>query len=192
MVLKTGIDKGGSANADEETLAMIYEGLNQSQICKLFGLDPRTVREKLFKGGVKPCGRRYNAEIYAFKDIAGHLVKPHFDIEEYIRRMEHHELPQKLTKEFWAGQRIKQQVEEEAGNLWSTEKVIQEVGELYKIFKMSTLLINDAVERNTDLSDRQRQVIQSLTAGMLIECQQLIKEHFKPNVQRKEIPLNDV
>lgn len=173
------VQKRGSGNADDETKAIIYEGLNLSQICALFGQDHRTVVKKLFEGNVKPVGKRYNAEIYKFGDVAPWLVKPAFDIETYIKKMDHRELPKALTKEFWAGLRSKQDYEEKAGLLWRTEKVVEEVGELMKLVKMSSLLMLDAVERQTELTDRQREIIRQLTHGMLNDLLEKVEKTFK-------------
>jgi hypothetical protein len=93
--------------------------------------------------------------------------------------MDHKDLPKMLTKEFWAGQRSKQDYEEKAGLLWRTEKVVQEMGELFKLVKMSTLLMSDAVERQAELSDRQREIIKTLTHGMLDDLVKRIEEKFK-------------
>jgi hypothetical protein len=180
-------NKKGSAFADDETKAAIYEGLNMSQLMVLFKRDYRTVQRAVFESKVKPVGKRYGADIYAVHEIAPYLVKPVFDVEAYIRRMDHRELPQQLTKEFWAGQKVKQDVEERAGLLWRTEKVVEEVGELFKVVKMSALLMLDAVERASELNDRQRSIIRSLTHGMLDDLTSRIEKQFKvPANERQE------
>ena len=154
-------------NSDDEVMSALYKGLNQSQLMKLFRLDNRTIKAKIFESGVKPIGRVYHADIYSVYELAPYLVKPVGDIEAYIKRMDHHDLPKMLTKEFWAGLRSKQEYEEKAGLLWRTERVVEEVGDLMKLVKMSTLLMLDAVERQTELSDRQREIIRSLSHGMI-------------------------
>lgn len=175
-------------NSDDEVMSALYKGLNQSQLMKLFRLDNRTIKAKIFESGVKPIGRVYHADIYSVYELAPYLVKPVGDIEAYIKRMDHSDLPKHLTKEFWAGQRSRQDYEEKAGLLWRTERVVEEVGELMKLVKMSTLLMLDAVERQTELSDRQREIIRSLSHGMLSDLQQRVDSKFKvPNdVQHQE------
>jgi hypothetical protein len=170
--------KFGSARVDDETKAMIFDGLNMTQLSKLFHMDYGMVTQKLFKAGVKPVGRRMGGDIYDFMDVAPHLVKPIFDVETYIKKMDHRELPKQLTKEFWAGLRSKQDYEEKAGLLWRTEKVVEHVGELMKLIKMSTLLMLDAVERQTELTDRQRNIIKGLSEGMLVDLMNRINITF--------------
>ena len=44
---------------------------------------------------------------------------------------------------------------------------------------MSTLLMNDAVERQSELSERQREIIKQLSHGMLDDLMKRINEKFK-------------
>lgn len=174
---------------DEETLAAIYRGVTQDQLMRIFKMDHRTIKKKLFESGVKPVGKSANnADIYAIHEIAPYLVKPVFDVETYIKQMNHNDLPKHLTKEFWAGLRSKQDYEERAGHLWRTEKVVEKVGELMKLVKMSTLLMNDAVERQTELSDRQRAIIKELSHGMLADLMNRINEHFQEPSEDVQLP----
>lgn len=178
------VDVGrGSATVDEDTRAMIFQGCNTTQLCTIFRTDPRTLMRKLFENNVKPCGTRRGSDIYHIADVAPYIVKPHQGIEQAILRMSHHDLPTDLTKEFWAGQRSKQDFLEKAGRLWSTEKVVERVSELLKLVKMSALLMNDAVERQTELTEQQRSIIKSLTRGMLEDLMKRVEEQFKPEDQ---------
>ncbi len=176
--------KLGSASADDESRSIIFEGANVTQLVYLFKMDIRTIKSKIYKANVKPVKRVKSptgqpVDLYAVHEVAPHLVKPVVDVEAYIRSMNHADLPKHLTKEFWAGQRSRQDYEEKAGRLWPTEKVVEEVGDLAKLVKMSVLLMNDAVERNTELSNRQKDIIKSLSHGMLKDLMLRIEEKFK-------------
>ncbi len=183
------VDVGrGSASIDEESRLMIFQGCNTTQLCTIFRTDPRTLMRKLFENNVRPCGVRNGSDIYHIADVAPYIVKPHQGIEEAILKMSHHDLPKDLTKEFWAGQRSKQDFLEKAGRLWPTEKVVERVSELLKLVKMSTLLMNDAVERQTELTEQQRSIIKSLTRGMLEDLMKRVEEQFKPEEHVQAIP----
>jgi hypothetical protein len=166
-------------NISNESNAIIWQGANQGQICALFGMDKKTVNEKLTKHNLKPVGRRNNVDIYSVREIAPYMVRPAYDIEAYIKRMNPNDLPKHLGKEFWAGMKSRQDYEERAGLLWRTEKVVASVGELLKLVKMSTLLMMDALERQTELSERQREIIKSLSHGMLEDLVARIEKDFK-------------
>lgn len=179
--------KKGSANVDDESRAAIFEGVNVTQLAVIFRADHRTVVRKLFEGNVKPIAKRGQVDIYSIFDAAPYLCKPAYDVETTIKKMDYKDLPKALAKEFWAGQRSKQDYEERAGLLWRTEKVVEEVGEVFKLVKMSTLLMNDAVERQSELSERQREIIKQLSHGMLDDLMKRINEKFRvPEVDAYE------
>lgn len=166
-----------SDNTDEESKGILYDGANLSQLGVLFRMDHRVLVEKLH--GVPPDGTRNRANIWKIDTVAPYLVKPIFEIEAYIKKMNHTELPKMITKEFWAGQRSRQEYELKAGDLWPTAKVVENVGEVLKIFKMSARLFVDAVDRQSELSEKQRKIIRNLTDGMLMECHQTVVDRFK-------------
>jgi hypothetical protein len=176
------MDRSDIEAADNVTLAdAIQLGLTIPKLALLFHSRRETVSRKLIQAGIKPTGTKWKgSDRYFVHDAATALAKPKDGIEQYVRQMSHNDLPAQLTKEFWAGQRTKQQVELAAGNLWETEKVVAEVGELMKITKMSILLMMDAVDRQTELTERQRKIIKNLSHGMLEDLVKRVEERFKP------------
>ena len=174
---------------DAESKAMLYEGLNLSQLGIAFRMDHRVLVEKLH--GVEPTGKRGRAGTWRIHEVAPYLVKPMYDIETYIKRMHHNELPKLLTKEFWNGQRARQEYELKAGNLWKTDEVIEKVGELYKLVAMSARLASDNIERNTELTPRQREAIDGIMRGMLEDLERKIKENFTKKEKVKSESVGD-
>jgi hypothetical protein len=161
---------------DETTRAILYDGANLSQLGELFRMDHRSIVAKIHK--CKPCGTRNGVDIYAVHEVAPYLVKPAYDIETYIKKMHHNDLPKMLTKEFWAGQRSRQEFEAKEGNLWPTERVVEVVGGLMKMVKMSVRLMADAVDRQAELSDRQRAIVKAQGDGMLEELYRNVLDAF--------------
>lgn len=168
----------GTKTLDAASRAMIFDGVTLNQMTQLFRMDTRTILRRIHS--VKPIGRRRGADIYLIPDVVPHLWKPsEQQVEEAIRRMNHQDLPKALTKEYWAGQRSKQDYLLKRGDLWETEKIVERVGELYKLVKMSMLLMSDAVERQTELTDRQRNIIRQLSRSLLEDLDKKIKLNFK-------------
>lgn len=164
---------------DDESGVAIYHGLSINQMSKLFEMDRRDISEKIEKAGIKPSGKNGPWDIYKLKEVMPAVVKPLYDVESYLLRMNPADLPKTLTKEFWAAQRSKQEFDIKAGNLWATEDVVRDVGELLKLVKMSALLMVDSVERQVELSDKQRAIIKAGMDGMLIDLHKAIVEKFK-------------
>lgn len=171
---------------DEQSAVMVYKGLTLSQLTQILEMDRRDLTKKIEAAGVKPVGMNLGAPIYKLKDVMPLVVKPVYDVETYLRQMNPQDLPKHLSKEFWAGQRSKQEFELKAGNLWPTEKVVSEVGELFKLVKMSALLTVDTVERQVELTEEQRAIIKRTMDGMLIDLHRAIVEKFS-----SKAPTND-
>lgn len=175
---KSALETVAGRALDGESAAMIYEGLNMSQLCQLFDMNDKELKPKMIRGGVESCGIRAGYPIYRVKDVMPFVVKPGYDIEAYIKKMHHNELPKMLTKEYWAGQRSKQEFLEKAGNLWPSEKVVEKVGEVYKLVKMNMTLLVDAVERQSELTEKQRAIIKGQADGLLNDLYRTIQDNF--------------
>lgn len=163
---------------DDESAIALYHGLNLSQMARLFEMDKRDITAKLEQNNIKPVGMNMGVPIYKLKEVMPVVVKPLYDIETFLRRMNPNDLPKHLSKEFWAGQRAKQEYELRNGDLWPTTKVVSEVGELFKLVKMSALLAVDSVERQVELTEEQRNIIKRTMDGMLIDLHRTVVEKF--------------
>lgn len=149
---------GKEPRLDEESEALLYSGANITQLARIFKMDLRDIKAKL-NGKIKPAGKRNGFPIYAIKDAAEYLASPIHDIDEFIQKMSIADLPTILRKEFWAGMRSRQLYEKEAAELWPTSDVIDTIAELLKTLRLSLLLSREGVERETELSQRQRDII---------------------------------
>lgn len=176
-----------SEQTDSITKAILYDGANLSQLTNLFRMDHRVLVEKLTKGGCQPTGTRNGVDIYAVHEVAPYLVKPAYDIEEYLKRMHHNDLPKHLTKEFWAGLRSRQEYEQKEGNLWPTSRVVEVMGGMMKLIKMSMRLMVDQVDRQAELTDRQRQIVKGQCDGTLEEAYRTILESFATQPTNVEV-----
>lgn len=161
---------------DTETEVMLYKGCNLSQLGKAFRMDHRQLVEKLID--CPATGEHAGHKTWFIHVAAPFLVKPVYDVEAYIKRMHHNDLPKHLTKEFWAGLRSKQAYEKEEGELWPTERVISALGAFMKLVKMSVRLMSDQVHRQAELSERQRVLIRQQGDGLLEALHASVLEKF--------------
>ncbi len=166
------------SESQDSMARLIYRGANISELEKLFNLDHRMITARLAKAGIKPAFREGRGIYYKIAEAAPHIIKPALDVESYLKQMDPRELPKMLTKEFWSAMKARQDYEERRGDLWPTQKVVEEVGELFKIIKRSMLLMVDGVERTTELSDKQRELVKSMTHGLLDELGRRVEERF--------------
>lgn len=174
---------------NEEDNNIVHQGATMTQICEMFRMDSRDVKAKL-NGQVTSIGVRRGVPVYSIKDVAPYLVSPPYDVDEFIQRMGIADLPPLLRKEYWAGLRSRQLYEKEAAELWPTSEVIDTLSSLFKTLRMSLLLTREAVERETELTSRQRQIITRIIDNALEEAHAATISKFsqeKLNTGRAEI-----
>lgn len=178
VTLKGDVQRKRRSNQmDDETQAMMYDGLNLTQLAKLFRMERRDVAPKLREVGTS--GVRGGYPIYYVHEVAPHLVKPIYDIETYIMRMHHNDLPKHVSKEFWNGLLARQKYQEEEGDLWRTDSVIETMGEVFKQLRMSFLLMGDALERETGFTDFQRDRLRVMVDSALNDAANGLVHRFK-------------
>ncbi len=183
------MSRANAANSvGAEDRAILYEGANKSQLAVLFKCDDDTLTRKMH--GIKPVGKRNNAMVYDVAEVAGRMGKlTEEQVELHIRRMNHADLPKALTKEFWAGLRSKQEYELKAGDLWPTVKVVEVISEMVKTLKMELDLLTDAIERQTEMSSKQRELAIMLVDGAKTNMLQRLRDqavkaaHTRPAVE---------
>lgn len=163
---------------NEEDQMIVYVGANITQLSQIFNVPEQQIRAKLADNDVKPDGVRRGVPIWKIKNAAPYIVKPMGNMQEYLQNASPNDLPPKLTKEFWAGMRAKQEYEVRAGQLWHTTEVIKKVSALMKLVKQSAQLFSDSVERTTELTDRQKKILEQLKDAMLNDLHKKVLENF--------------
>jgi len=167
---------------DAETKAMIFEGASISQLNAIFGMDNRTITAKI--AGLDPVGTRGGAPIYSIKQAAQLLVEPILDLEQvevvaaYVRKLNPTNMPKMLTKEFWSAMRTKQLYEEDAGDLWRTDKVVEVFSDLVKSVRMPLILAKDAIANVKELTDKDQKIIDQIIDGILEELHDAVVKQF--------------
>lgn len=179
---------------DDESRAILYDGVSLGQLKTIFGIDNRDVARRI--ASLSPCGERMGYPIYNLADAAALLVPPQGDIGEAIRKMSPRDLPPALTKEFWAAQHARLKFEEDQADSWRTADIIEMLSEVFKTLRMSILLLQDQLERQTALTDQQRDIVRALTDGVLHDLSNSLIERFKNEPKRRfdhdERPDNDI
>ena len=149
-----------------------------AQLAQLFGTDSKTLPQRL--KGIQPARKnRKGYNTYNIREAASMIVTPGYEIEQFIRQMSPQELPPLLGKEYWNGQNARTKYEKEMGNLWPTDRIVEVIGAALNGVRMALLLTKDTVEREADLTDKQRGIIDRIMDGALAECQNQIVESMK-------------
>lgn len=169
----------GAKRMDDESQAMLYEGVTLSQIARLFKRDTREVSSKI-NAKLKPTGERMGFPIYSLAEAASLVALPSEDqVMNAIKNMPANRLPVRLQKEFWDANRSRQKFEQDAGDLWTTDDVVEVFMEVFKTIRTSTNLFADAVDREVALTSEQRSVVISLADDLLADIRRGLLENPK-------------
>jgi Protein of unknown function (DUF1441) len=189
MYPRTREERPDSKIQDDESKAMLFEGASISQLAALFGHDNRTITKKI--QGIKPIGKRAGHPIYKIAEAAAYLVKPMGDIEEYIKKMQPEDLPPKLSKEFWSAQSLRMKFEEDRNDLWRTSDVVTHFAESFKVARTTIMLTVDSIEKTTELSEAQRNLMLAEMDKLMLGLNKALLERFQHEPDRTfEVPSN--
>ena len=158
---------------------LVHGGATQAELGQMFHIHHREVSSRL--AGLMPCGKRGSFDLYNVRDAARLLVDPFDETEtvERILRMNHTQLPKMLSKEYWTAQRLKQQYEREAADLWPTTQVVELAGEAFKTLRLSLQLLADTIEREAGLSEKQRAIVLASVDSALNDMRERLVDGFK-------------
>lgn len=141
-----------------------FAGVSVGWLSKVFGMDPSDVKKRL--ADCPAMKRQKSGYVYSLPVAARFLVKPEFDADKFIRSMKPSELPPQLQSAYWQSALMRQKWEENAGHLWRTESVMEVLGDTFKTLKNSMQLFADNLERLTELSDKQREILVAAIDGL--------------------------
>lgn len=158
------------------SIPALASGMTQTELAMLLRMNRTDVKAKL--GNLAPIGKRASYDLYDPKEAVRALVPPPDDLIERILRMNAADLPKMLSKEFWYGQNQRLNYMERVGDLWSSKAVIDLAGEAFKTIRLSLMLIPDAVERETSLTNKQREVITMLVHSALEDMRGRLVDAF--------------
>lgn len=149
-----------------------------AQLAQMFRTDSKSLPQRL--QGLQSAGtNRRGYKVFWIDEAASRLVRPGYEIEEYIRQMSPQELPPLLSKEYWNGQNARIKFEEQMGRLWPTDRVVEAFSTGLAALRMSILLIQDGVEREEVLTEKQREVVQRLMDSAVNDAREAIVEKMK-------------
>lgn len=167
----------------------VHAGVTASWLSQVFGMDPKVVKQRLAE--CPPLHRRKAGYIYDLKTAARYLVPPAMSPEQFVKTMKASDLPPHFQQTFWDAALKRQRWEENAGQLWRTEKVREVLGDTFQTIKFTVQLWAETVERQTGLTAEQRKVLVGLTDTLQQEIyDRLVTQAAEKETgsQRSELP----
>lgn len=149
----------------------VLGGVTIGWLATVFRINNLTVKKRLANCPELKKGRG-NSVVFDLAQAAAYLVKPKIDIKEFMKSVRPQDLPPYLQSEFWEAQVKRQKWEENAGELWRTEKVVELYAETFKLMKDTMNLWVDGLERENGLTNEQRDFLIQAVDGLQKELHQ--------------------
>jgi len=161
---------------DAESRQIIYQGATVPQLAAMFEMKSGEVLRKL--ASVAPVGNKDGKDIYRVREAASYLAKLPDNVVAQVMRLNHMDLPPMLRKEFWTGQNARLKFEEAEGDLWPTAQVVEYVSDAFKQVRMALLLLSDTIERDTVITDDQRERLKTMVDAAMEDIRERLVGTF--------------
>lgn len=148
-------------------LTDVHAGVTVDWLASVFGMATRTVKKRM--AGLQPMKRLRGSTMYDLRQAAAYLVDPMIDFDKFIKTLRPEDLPPKLSKDYWDALLKMRKYQLLAGELWATGDVLEVLGGAFKHIKESTQLWINTVERTTELTNKQRDLLVSLADQLLAD-----------------------
>lgn len=140
----------------------LNNGVTVAFLAQAFQMDTRTVSSRLKGCPIKARKRRGTkmaTVLYDFKTACSYLVTPAMSSKEYLRSVKRGDLPAALQQQVWDALLKRQRWEENAGELWRTDRVRAVLSGTFQKIKFTMQLWTETLERQTEVTSAQRDII---------------------------------
>lgn len=160
------------------------QGVTVSFLAQVFRMDNAAVKRRLVNCPILESRRRGTTQVQHLYDLATaakFLVETDVDPAELISRIKKEDLPPAISTAYWEALLKKQKYEEAAGDLWRTEKVWEVLSSTFQNLKFTMQLWPETIERQTGLTDEQRELMQEMVDTMQQELYETMVAQAKAN-----------
>lgn len=166
------------------------QGVTVSFLAQVFRMDANKVKRKLVNCPIKETRQRGTTQtqhLYDLATAAQYLVEPEIDPQEFIQSLRKEDLPPSLSTAYWDAALKRQRWEENAGQLWRTDTIRGAIGSMFQSIKFQIQLWADAIERQTGLTEEQRDILNEMTDELQANIYEAIRENAQQAMTRPQI-----
>lgn len=166
------------------------EGVTISFLAQVFQIDHQKVKRLLVNCPVKEYRRRGTKQtqnLYDLKTAAAYLVEPKISVEDVLAQIKREDLPPAINTAFWDAQLKRQKWEENAGQLWRTETIRNTIGGMFQTIKFTIQLWADTIERQTGLTEEQREILNTMTDSLQADMFTALRENAERVMTKPQI-----
>ncbi len=184
------LDILGEAPDDSVSLDQtdMERGVSLTWLAQVFRMDKNTVKKRI--APCAPVGKRLGFDVYALRQVAGYLVQPKVDIGQWIKSLRPNDLPPYLQTMYWDAALKRQKWEENAGDLWRTDVILDTFGDLAMTMKSQIQLWVENIDRVNNITPEIRAAITGQSDILLAEIYKILIE--APNKRRSTSQLAEL
>ena len=138
----------------------IEHGFTAAWIADAFGLSVSVVRRRLSDCPIK--SRLGKAQLYDLAEAGPRVLRRPADEKDDLP-----ELPPSLQKDLWQARLSEQKFRREAGELWTTETVLEGLTQMFRLVRNRVQIWPETVERQVGLSAKHRKLLVDLGDALL-------------------------
>lgn len=166
----------------------VVKGVTATWLGTVFHMDYRTVTHRLKNCPPLTRQKGGKAMLYDLPVAASFLIKPQFDVEDYLKTMKVEEMPTKLQEGYWAAALKRQKWEENAKHLWRTDEVAKRFSETFLMIANALRVWVDDLESVQEVTPAQRKFFDGVVAQLQESIAKKVSEMPKVvRPQRAEI-----
>ena len=137
--------KRGRPRKPEATKADFRRPQSVSFIASALGVDRRTVERKLV--GLAPVAREGKSDLYAFADACKAIFKSETGLSaQALANLDPTQLPPATQSAFWAAQKARIAVYQEAGDLWRSDVIEHALDAIVRVFRDALIALPDKLK----------------------------------------------
>lgn len=151
----------GDPASNREILNMLAKGVDPTFLARVFKKTKWHVEKNLIR--VKPIGyNKRGIPLYDFGEAATYLVDFRANLEMLSDEIRIEHLPSGLQEKVWNAKLKKQKFEENAGDLWRSDKVIEVMSDILQNVRSRLQILPDEIDRVANLGSFEMEQVTNL------------------------------
>lgn len=146
---------------------------------KNFHMNRAIVLEKLRTAPIHRRNPRTGHPYYLINVAAAYLIDPLRDRKDFLDNIKAADLPEKLRESFWNAKIKEMKFKVLAGELWTTQSVMDVLSDTFQLISGKTKLWVDDLEEVTQLNDDQRRYLNTMVDDLISEIRKALIERAK-------------
>jgi hypothetical protein len=165
-------------------------GVDAVWLAGAFNMPENSVRHRLRNCPVlstRKRGEKMLVKMYEVRVASRFLVTPAYSTKQYMTSLKKGDLPPQLQQAVWDAMLKRQKWEENAGELWRTEKVREALRSTFQTMKFTLQLWADGISQEVELTTRQRELLRDNVDGLQADLYDALVQQMAENATGSQL-----